>query len=145
MFYIYKDFLNILIFYIISYISRINKISLLRIFNLIMWKIDKASEDNVSQKEGLFLHINFCGDRLAMVFHDLRNADDRARIHSRVLGEAVFTSQRLSPRFYHHPLPLPSTLLHSIPSNPRCWYWETRWSASNQRQDPSSSFASSYS
>jgi len=33
----------------------------------------------------------------------------------------------------------------SISPNPRCWYRETRWSASNQRQDPSSSFASSYS
>jgi hypothetical protein len=41
-------------------------------------------------------------------------------------------------------LPLP-TPLHSVSPNPRCWYRETRWSASNQRQDPSSSFASSYS
>lgn len=39
----------------------------------------------------------------------------------------------------------PSILLYSISPNPRCWYRETRWSASNQRQDPSSSFASSYS
>lgn len=77
-----------------------------------------------------------------LVARESRNSRDGARVHAWALARRQ--SRLYQPTSLFRVLP-PPTPLHSVSPNPRCWYRETRWSASNQRQDPSSSFASSYS
>lgn len=71
--------------------------------------------------------------------------EKRARWSTRSRVSIRSTAKSSLPTNVSLPGSSPPAPLHFVSPNPRCWYRETRWSASNQRQDPSSSFASSYS